>query len=71
MVGITVAVGVPDVVAMGDTDVGAMAIGRMLAVALDAPDWGCTGTVWGLMAAGLEAMGRMLAVLGSSDVEEL
>ena len=69
MVGITVAVGVP--VVMGATDVAAIAIGRILAVALEAADWGCTGTVWGLTAAGLEAMGRMLAVLGASEGEAL
>lgn len=38
VVGITVAVGVPDVVVIGDTEVGAMAMGRILAMTLDAAD---------------------------------
>lgn len=69
--GITVAVGVPVPAVIGATDVGAMAMGRILAMTLEAADWGCTGTVWGLILAGLEAIGRMLAVLGGSDGEEL
>ena len=67
--GITVAVGVPEVI--GVTDVAAIAIGLILAVTLEAADWGWMGTVWGLMAAGLEAIGRMFAVLGGSAGEEL
>lgn len=50
---------------------GVIAIGRMLAVTLEAADWGWTGTVWGLIVAGLEAIGRMLAVFGGSDGDEL
>lgn len=62
----TVAVGVGTVTAKGDMLVGAMAIGRMLAMTLDPAicDW--EGGAWGLTAAGEVDIGLMLAVLGDS-----
>lgn len=52
--------------AKGDMLVGAMAIGRMLAMTLDPAicDW--EGGAWGLTAAGEVDIGLMLAVLGDS-----
>lgn len=62
----TVAVGVGTVTAKGDMLVGAIAIGRMLAMTLDPAicDW--EGGAWGLTAAGEVDIGLMLAVLGDS-----
>lgn len=66
------AVGVVTLTDWGETVVvGAIAIGRMLAVALETADDGWFDVVCGRIAAGEEAIGRMLAVLGDSDTEIL
>lgn len=57
--------------AVGVPVAGVMAIGRILAVTLDAADCGWTGIGWAFMLAGLEAIGRILAVFGGSDEVEL
>lgn len=62
----TVAIGVGAL--LGATVVGAMAMGRMLAVTLVAADCSC---IWAACVRGFtgtgEAIGRMLAVLGASE----